>query len=80
MKINVQNKSSFNRIIVAVDYKSFIPGESYREQMARQNNFDVRFAMGYVKPYIPQWYKNIMAKKRNQTVAVKANEFVKEMN
>ena len=57
------------RIPVAVSFSTYLAGESYRQQMSRVRNFELRKSQGFVKQYYPEWYKNIMVTKRNQTVS-----------
>jgi hypothetical protein len=80
MKISIKTETISNRIPVGISFAKNSQAETFGEQILKLNNLNVKKSMGFIKRLIPQWYKDTMAKKRNQTVAVKANEFVKEMN
>jgi len=69
MKITVTDLNKTKRIPVAVSFRTYLAGESYRSQMSRIRNFELRKKQGFVKQYYPAWYKNIMVTKRNQTVS-----------
>lgn len=81
MNINVQYINDYARIVpVSVAFKTYKAGETYKDQMSRIRNFNIRTELGYVKQFYPKWYKEAMWTKRNQTVATTPNEFIQEMN
>ena len=78
--IAVKSIGTYTKICVAVDFKNYIPGEPFRYQMMRNNNFNRRVKLGFVRALVPEWLNTTLNEKRNQTIPTAPNEFIKEMN